>query len=527
MMCKKIAILVSGLLACSAGYADGTNALANVGNSAFLYAGSYDMKPGVKTWASEINQFNQTAEKANTDAGSLTNLYVYASDLELPCYYENYTPGQPTGNDTINCTDPGYLTKSGNPIFGAVFSYGTPSSNAQAIVHYYQNKLSSLKNTQKPMLIGIVDGRIDDGYLQQFDQLSSTAISDLANLIANGTASEPAPQPSSQAEGICQSTALSGIQLDIEPVDVNPGDTNYHPNETPFFEDIATDLQNCKGSNSTSNPKIMSIFAFAEGLGTFTTTTSNGSTTMTVTPSPLAQQLAQDGNVYIVDSLYDLTISNQQSEPILPGQTGGSPSLDTTVPTSLSTKDPNNYQTRVQQEVNHMIALSMAVHNANTPYLPFKFAIPAAASTHEFESAYWRSPMNAQIDGAATAGANAGGTTLINFSGTNTPAQTSQLAYVIAALSAINTGLLDNPSVKSAFKGIDLWGFAPAMEWSPNPIIRGDDNGDFHQGHDYAFFYPASPSARVLNFLATNDCLNTATIGTSNYPVACTTLPSN
>lgn len=248
------------------------------------------------------------------------------------------------------------------------------------------------------LVIPVFDGRFDgNGYLRQFHTLNEQQARTYADIFART---------------ICADPAVAGVQLDLEPFDLGVS-AQFH-----FYDQVAKNLAGrnddleaifqCRNERFPRG-RFFSVFTFASS----------------ITPE-LGEMFTRYENGYLVLSLYDLG----------PGGAG-------------QANDPIAYGGYVAAELREAME-----NSTNSGNVPFQLAIPAAASTKEFES----------YDG--------------RFSGH------AQTEYVEAALDAIDaSGVRDD----ERFLGIALWGFSRFMAYPP------------HTEHT---FEPASPPPAVQAILA-------------------------
>lgn len=251
---------------------------------------------------------------------------------------------------------------------------------------------------QDVLVIPVFDGRFDgNGYLRQFHTLDETQARAYADIFART---------------ICADPAVAGVQLDLEPFDLGV------PAQAWFYDQVARnlaganeDLESIFGCVNDRFPqgRFFSVFTFARE----------------ITPE-LGEMFTRYGNGYVVLSLYDLG----------PGGAGVA-------------SRPEEYGRLVADE------LAATIRNSDRANdVPFQLAIPAAASTKEFES------YNGAVSGYA------------------------QSEYVAAALDAIDaSGIRDD----ERFLGMALWGFSRFMAYPP---------------HTNNTFEPASPPPDVAALLA-------------------------
>jgi len=263
--------------------------------------------------------------------------------------------------------------------YGGDFEYYPGSANPYEV--YFDANAQAAANTyQKTQgvqwVVEVIDGRMDGGESWSPDFSKITPAE--AQIWADNTATL-----------YCSYAVVDGIQIDLEPF-IEP----YLDNLLVFLKQLSNDLtskeRNCV-STEHPNGRSLSAFMFASAA-----------------TSQVFQALGPNG--YVTISGYDLS-----SAP------AGTPST------------PQQFQTSLESAVDIIVA------NANAYNGSFVLGIPAAASTHEFESYH---PQGKPVV-------------------TGYP----QLDYVKAALSVIDAkGLLKN----QRFLGTALWGFSSTMSYPPN-----------------------------------------------------------
>lgn len=389
----------------------------------WIYDGTYDAsgdKGPVKAgmFFSDLDTYNQAAAAAGHPDSQFNQVFSYGGDLEMYC------DGGEGGQDPNACTyntlllvyyPPSVLSKKYDSYtVGQIISqFG--DSGFSTVNQYAGLDLASGSSMQKVQTIVDIDGRVDmspaEDYLNELNSMPQADAEQFADKVA---------------AQICADDHISGVQFDIEPFSfLGTGGTVKGPGQEYFYQEISKDFAGNYSGNNWPNPeaandplhcvdqahpygRIFSVFTFHQALE----------------ESPQVEQEIQQvfgsgsgsyGNGYIVDSLYDLSSA--------PGGTY---------------TPPATYSNEVQQEV---VLFSQEADKLGVPY---QFAIPAAASAHEFES----------VGGVAT-GAD-------------------QDQYVQAALQAIYTGSVLNDPL---FKGTNIWGWNSAMWWGgkqftpANPVM--------------------------------------------------------
>ena len=209
------------------------------------------------------------------------------------------------------------------------------------------------------------------------------------------------------SKAVCGNNNVDGVQFDIEPFSfTGEGGKVQGPGQKYFYDRIAENFSSAEfDCVNKDHPygRFFSIFTFAKA----------------ITPD-VKTMLTQYGNGYVMDSLYDL---------------GPKPGGELN-----SVEDFKKY---AKQEIQDMKALGV----------PYQFAIPAAASAHEFET---------------RAGKDAAGAG-------------NQIEYVKSVIELIKENVLNDPN----FKGIGVWSYNQKMYWP-----KGGDE-----------YTPASPSEESMNYL--------------------------
>ena len=251
---------------------------------------------------------------------------------------------------------------------------------------------------EETLVIPVFDGRFDgDGYLKQFHTLNEAQARTYADTFART---------------VCADGTVAGVQLDLEPFDLDV-EAQAH-----FYDQVALNLAGRNEELEAIVPCVTERFPEGRFFSVFTFARA-------MTPQ-LGEMFTRYGNGYMILSLYDLG----------PNAAGVASS-------------PEAYRTYVERE------LATVMRNADAAYdVGFQLAIPAAASTKEFES------YKGAVSGYA------------------------QEEYVTAALDAIDaSGIRED----ERFLGIAIWGFSRFMAYPP---------------HTDNTFEPAAPPADVQAVLA-------------------------
>jgi hypothetical protein len=369
------------------------------GDAIELKDGKVHVKPGL--FKNTLTAWNKQAE-----GFPITQVFSYGGDIEMYC----------RGSGESQTSDPcikanGFKSDKGLED-GFVVTFPGEDTDQHIGLKSLEAYLNIPKVTEN---IIILDGRIDlpEGvdyeYLNHINTLPENEAKYFADKVS---------------KAVCGNDNVAGVQFDIEPFSfTGEGGSVKGVGQKYFYTQIAKNFAGWNGySDDTQginpekssdplgcvnenhpNGRIFSIFTFAKY----------------VTPD-VKTMLTQHGNGYIMDSLYDLG-------PLPGGQLN---SLD-------------DFKKYAEQEIKDMKALGV----------PYQFAIPAAASAHEFES-------------------KAG-----NSMGVN------QIDYVKAVMDLINPKVLKTEDPN--FKGFGVWSYNQTMFWP-----KGGDE-----------YTPASPPEEIMKYL--------------------------
>jgi len=359
-----------------------------------LPEGTLEIKPGnyVKPglFKDAITEWNQKATFF-----PYTQIYSYGGDIEMYC----------RGSGESELSDPCTVDR---------FVVTFPGEDKDQ--HIGLKSLEGYLNIPKvAQNILIIDGRVDNIIEGEYDYL------DYFNKLEKDEAEAFADKVS---KNICGNNSVDGVQFDVEPfsftgdggsvsgsgqqyfyyqIAKNFAGWNGNVNDnTGINPDLTNDPLGCVNANHP-NGRFFSIFTFAKSI-----------------TADVKTMLTQYGNGCVMDSLYDLG-------PLPGGQLN-------------SVEDFKKY---AAQEIKDMQALNV----------PYQFAIPAAASAHEFETKA----------GQIAAGAG------------------NQIEYIKAVMELIKPEALkiQDPN----FKGIGIWSYNQKMYW------HGDE------------YTPASPSDTTMSYI--------------------------
>lgn len=384
-----------------------------------LKNGKENVKPGL--FKDVITEWNQKAT-----GFPYTQIFSYGGDIEMYCR------GSGQSDQTAPCIKAnGYVSPPTKDLTDGFIVTFTGNDKDQHIgLKSLEGYLGIPKIAQH---ILIIDGRVDLPVKTEEEQEE-----EYLNHINTLPADEAQYFADKVSKAICSNNDVAGVQFDIEPFSfTGEGRKVAGPGQKFFYNQIAKNFAGWNGHSGDNtgintggdtlgcvntdhpNGRIFSIFTFAKA----------------ITPD-VKTMLTQYGNGYVMDSLYDL---------------GPKPGGELN-----SVEDFKKYAT---QEIQDMKALSV----------PYQFAIPAAASAHEFET---------------RAGKDAAGAG-------------NQIEYVKSVIELIKENVLNDPN----FKGIGVWSYNQKMYWP-----KGGDE-----------YTPASPSEESMNYLDSAMPAELISSSTSNH----------
>ena len=402
------------------------------GNGAWVYDTTYKsdgskgpLKPGL--FVKDINDYN--LKIASCKENQINQIFAYGGDIENSvdkkslAKYDNsniyYYPPQTIGKNKNWQHWSETFVRKGASGFASSQAY-TPKQQ------FFYGENNDPLVTDKTGIDGVnykilvIDGRVDSGgYLRGLNIMSEDEARGLAQKVAMT---------------ICADNSVDGVQFDIEPFSFKGGKGGkVGEGQKYFYQEIAKcfagwfskEYGKVKGINrfgkeydlsadlinavNKKHPygRFFSVFSFSD----------------MVTPDVL-EVYDRFENFYIIDSLYDLE----------------------NVPAAQQATSVENFRENIKKEIQKM----------KKKGIPYQFAIPAAASCHEFESCDGRKNSN------------------IN----------SQLDYVKAAVEEIQPGQLRKKDRN--FKGIAIWSWTSSMWWNKHKLE------------------PAKPPIDVLQYLGKN-----------------------
>ena len=441
--------------------------------------GNFDVSTWLKTAVNTINFYNSNG----SNKLPITQVYAYASDMELPW--------------TAQGTSPTYWDKTAN--YGYYFLDSSAPIPPQLVQAAEITKITDLNI--------IIDGRIDNNYLQGFnDQITLTDANNFATLVVSGGTSQGSIQPGVASYGPNQKSnkpVIKGVQFDLEPFDSNS------LNQLEFYHKA--------GNLLGSAGQYYSIFIFPRSMTQATADMLNGSSTYTFSDST-SDQVRNNG--YVIISLYDMIdmtddnlktcqspanlntsgintsgICDVGSAPLPITTTTGDKTgmvISTSVPHSL----PGYYNAA-------LLAVQQTIALAKKYNISYKFAIPGSASVHEFED--WGT-YACKFTTKYPSDASCTETSM------TTSSKNTQLDYIKKAIKAIQAGF--NGKTDPLFLGIDVYAFAFKQVWSPQ-MPTADWNSNYYYGNTctfvtdandinpaYIYTEPSNPNSDVLNYLS-------------------------
>jgi hypothetical protein len=537
----------------------------------------YDETAWLNLVATAINSYNS---KQTNPTSQITQIYPYASDLELPWVSQSYagngTPGEPlfssppinpaqatdciTNQDCFNqvvppatywdlsdptkpCNQYGFFfveTNSNNSTNGTTSPVvpsqsGNTTAIPSTLTMLQKGNNQSLKNITENAII--IDGRIDNGYLQGLNEfLTQTEAVNLANLIVNGGYSQTQCKCFQDFSALCKCTSMNdtscggcflasdkntpatcapspaiitsqnwavqtdkkqttfqvgvgvfgpnsfnkynptinGIQLDLEPFD------STQPNQIAFYNQIATNLK--------ATSQYWSIFAFPKGMTQITADLLNGTNISTSNPKP-----SGGNNGYMIVSLYDL-VDMKNGIPAacdsdytftsgICDTSAAPPPVSATGDATTATYDPSVPHSALGYYNAALLTVKQTIAKAKLYGIKYKFAIPVSSSVHEFEN--WGQYICQFNDFVQIKPINAfcrmyNGLPLNPDSG-----NPSQINYLQQSLRAIYDGITQMNKLEeydsTLFRGIDLYAFSSRTIWSPqNPVLDYDTGNVFY-----------------------------------------------
>lgn len=353
-------------------YGNGTWAYDNV-----TYTHPPVVSPGL--FQPEIKAYNNP--QSTVGSHEMNEVFAYGSDMEMYCQ------GSGGAGKDIPCTP------------DTMFAYfGLKNNNGVDSVHHYLGVTSSgIPQYNLP----VIDGRMDE-----------TGADDLLSALNKLTPAQASAYADQVAAEVCNDEDVDGVQFDLEPFSFTGlGSTQAGSGQQYFYTQIAKDFAgyhsnpadpagiDVGGSDSLHcvdkahpNGRVFSVFTFSGA----------------VTPD-VATVFTHHNNGFIVDSLYDLGV-DKVSPP------------KTVADIIANSHTPDQFKALAATEISNMKAV------ADKDNVPYQFAIPAAASVHEFET--------------------------VTLNGQSASTGYQQQAYVQAALDAIDaSGVRQDP----LFKGVDVW----------------------------------------------------------------------
>jgi hypothetical protein len=431
-----------------------------------------------------IGSYNQANLFANS---KIDQIYAYVSDVELPWASLTQT----------SITAPSWSDKTQYGFFFTTLSGGQPNLSQYPI---FSNSVFGGTSTSI-----IIDGRIDNGYLQGFNQIiSEEDATCLADIVTLGSSASCCP-----AGGVCKTITgitafgpinpkysepkIPGVQIDFEPFNSDI------PNQQAFYNQF--------GSNLASAGQYFSIFVYPKSLTQNTADVLNGTNNGQI-PSGGARN-----NGYAIIALYDLVDMKNGIDPSCDRnyqKTDGVCDVSATPAPVVANGDATSaiYDPTVPHSLqgyynSALLAVKQTIALAKQYNIFYKFAIPVSSSVHEFEN--W-GIYSCQFDANSMGKPNNAYCSSYNTIPMNpNSGDPSQLEYVQQALRAINDGIAQMGEVfdPSLLRGLDLYCFGFKTIWTPQNPLKDINTNNLFYGNT-PVFVPSSVDGSSPNPVGLN-----------------------
>ena len=286
------------------------------GNGTWLYDAQFSDGPAgpaytrAGLWVDDIVEYNKGAGEEH----KLNQLFTYGGNLEM---YAPDGEANTSRNMLVIYFPPSFYNE--NLSIKQLGDSGYHSTQAYKL----SSDLAYADTNTNVEIIPILDGRVDAEYLARFNTMTTSE----AQLYADNV-----------ARVFCADNAIGGIQVDLEPFDINqPGQYDFYRQLAKNFAGQNNELDFGAVNQLHPEGRSFSIFTFPNRIN-----------------QSIADILNEYDNGYVIYSLYDL----------------GSNGLNT----------PSTYYQLVLNELEQ----AMAKSDAHDVY--YQLAIPGAASVHEYES---------------------------------------------------------------------------------------------------------------------------------------------
>jgi hypothetical protein len=440
------------------------------------------------SWFNTVNNLIQNYNGSTKFVNSQVNqIYAYASDAELP--WSSLTTTAISASSWSDYSQYGF--------FFAPLENGSPSLPASL------NCQQAINNTTNPQTGVIVDGRIDNGYLQGFNEIiTSDDVTCLADIIVEGknaSCCTGVKWPCSNVTGVgafgpinssYQNIIIHGVQIDFEPF--NSAITN----QQTFYNEL--------GSKLAYYGQWFSLFLYPKAFNQATADLLNG----TQNGQPPSGATAGRNNGYGIVALYDLVDMKDGINPICDAdytKTDGVCDVSGTPAPVIANGDATSaiYDPTVPHSLvgyynSALLAVKQTIQLSQTYKIRYKFGIPASSSVHEFEN--W-GIYSCKFDQAGAGEPNNAFCSSYNTIPMNPESGSpSQLEYVQQVIRAINDGISQMGSTfdPQYFRGIDLYSFGFKTIWTPQNPVKDANIKNIFYGNTPVFVPGSSDGTSFL-----------------------------
>jgi hypothetical protein len=454
-------------------------------------AGLYTSAAWLNTVNSNISGYNTSTKYVNSQ---INQIYAYASDAELP--WSSLTT---TAMSAVSWHDYSQYN----------FSFATLSGSTPVLPDTLSCK-SAIAGTNSPQPGIIVDGRIDNGYLQGFNEIITTNDATcLADIIVEGANAAcckgptqkcddsgencvNVPWPCNSVTGIGafgptngkysgqnSDNTIYGVQIDFEPFN------SAIANQQAFYNEL--------GSKLAYYGQWFSLFVYPKAFNQATADLLNG----TVGGQPPAGQTTSRNNGYNIVALYDLVDMKDGINPICDAdytKTDGVCDVSGTPAPVIANGDATSaiYDPTVPHSLEGyynaaLLAVKQTIQLASTYKIRYKFGIPVSSSVHEFEN--W-GIYSCKFDPAGAGKPNNAFCSSYNSIPMNPESGSpSQLEYVQQAIRAIQDGIsqMGSTFAPQYFRGIDFYSFGFKTIWTPQNPVKDANDFNIYYGNTPVF----------------------------------------
>jgi hypothetical protein len=462
-------------------------------------AGLYTENTWFNTVNSNISAYNTSTKYINSQ---INQIYAYASDAELPW---------------SSLTTSAMSAASWHDYSQYSFSFATLSDSTPVLPDTLNCK-SAIAGTNNPQAAIIVDGRIDNGYLQGFNEIITTADAKcLADIIVEGanaacctgtnttcksttgTCFVGATWPCKSVTGIgafgptngsYSDNIIYGVQIDFEPFN------SAVLNQQTFYNEL--------GSKLAYYGQWFSLFVYPKAFNQATADLLNG----TQNGQLPSGQTTSRNNGYNIVALYDLVDMKDGINPICDAdytKTDGVCDVSGTPAPVIANGDATSaiYDPTVPHSLEGyynaaLLAVKQTIQLASLYKIRYKFGIPVSSSVHEFEN--W-GIYSCKFDQAGAGKPNNAFCSSYNTIPMNPESGSpSQLEYVQQAIRAIQDGISQMGSTFDSqyFRGIDFYSFGFKTIWTPQNPIKDVNVNNIYYGNTPVFVPGSSDGTEYL-----------------------------